>query len=205
MNAAKKLTEIKREDIIKAAIAEFRENGFSATSMDRVAASAQVSKRTVYNHFESKEVLFQAITKQLCDEITQVSEHPYNPDASLASQLQVIAKQEMALLISTEFLSVMKMITSESLAAPELIKANMDEFQESGIGIVKWVIQAQEDGKLSVTDPVMAGKQFLALIEAFALWPQLYGYKPAPTKKEQQSVIDSAVKMFLNTYANVNK
>lgn len=67
--------------------------------------------------------------------------------------------------------------------------------------MVKWIKQACKDGKLKATDPVMAGKQFLALIEAFALWPQLYGYKGAPSKKEQQTVIDSAVEMFLNNYA----
>jgi len=201
MNAAKKLTEIKREDIIQAAIDEFKENGFKATSMDRIAATAQVSKRTVYNHFESKEVLFQAITQQLCDNFSQVSDHPYDPETPLSAQLEMIAKQEMDYLISPDFLSTMKMITAESLSSPELIRSNLDDFQESGIGVVKWITQADKDGKLITTDPVMAGKQFLALIEAFALWPQLYGYKGMPSKKEQQEVIDSAVEMFLNNYA----
>ncbi|MFJ2682098.1 TetR/AcrR family transcriptional regulator, partial [Pseudomonas sivasensis] len=31
-------------------IAEFRDNGFEVTSMDKIAATAGVSKRTVYNH-----------------------------------------------------------------------------------------------------------------------------------------------------------
>ena len=201
MPTVKKLTELKREDIIQAAVSEFIANGFSATSMDRIAATAQVSKRTVYNHFENKEALFQVITKNICDTITQISEHPYDPNTSLANQLQVIAKQEMTLLNSAKFISMMKMITAESLSSPDLIKANVEEFQESGIGIVRWVKQASESGKLSTTDHVRAGKQFLALIEAFALWPQLYGNKAALTKKEQQQVIDSAVEMFLNTYA----
>ena len=43
-----RLTDRKREAIIQAAIAEFRDNGFKVTSMDRIAARAEVSKRTVY-------------------------------------------------------------------------------------------------------------------------------------------------------------
>lgn len=200
MSAEKKLTELKREDIIEAAVNEFSANGFRATSMDRIAATAQVSKRTVYNHFESKEVLFQAIAQELCDSFMTVSEHPYDPSIPLRAQLKTIAEQEMAMLTTEEFISIVKMITSESLVSPELTKANMDDFNESGIGVVKWIKQASADGKLSVTDPVIAGKQFLALIEGFALWPQMYDYKPIPKKKEQKRIIDSSVDMFLNTY-----
>ena len=56
-----RLTDRKRDAIVQAAIGEFREHGFNGTSMDRVAAAADVSKRTVYNHFPSKEELFEAI------------------------------------------------------------------------------------------------------------------------------------------------
>ena len=87
MEQAKKLTEIKREQIVEAAVAEFKANGYRATSMDSIAATAQVSKRTVYNHFESKEQLFQVITQELFDRAIQVSEHPYNPDVPVRTQL----------------------------------------------------------------------------------------------------------------------
>ena len=200
MNAEKKLTEIKRDDIIEAAVYEFKRNGFSATSMDRIAATARVSKRTVYNHFESKEILFQSITQEACDRITQVSEHPYSSTIPLDEQLRKIAEQEIALLISPEFLDTVRMITSESLVTPALTRSTFENFQDNSIGIVKWIKQALDDGRLKVKDPVRAGKQFLALIENFALSPQLYGLKPVPDKKEQKIIIDSTVEMFLNTY-----
>ena len=58
MTAPLRLTDRKREAIIQAAIEAFRADGFEATSMDKIAAKAEVSKRTVYNHFPSKEELF---------------------------------------------------------------------------------------------------------------------------------------------------
>ena len=201
MEPAKKLTEIKREQIIEAAVAEFKTNGYRATSMDSIAATAQVSKRTVYNHFDSKEHLFQIITQELFDRVVQVSEHPYEPDIPIRRQLKSIAEQEMALLTSEDFLALTRVITSESLSSPELTKTNFDEFQENAIGVVRWIKEAAEDGKLKVSDPVDGGKKFLALIEAFAFWPQLFSYKPVPSKKEQKSIIDSAIEMFMNTYA----
>lgn len=200
MATDKKLTELKREDIIEAAVKEFITNGFRATSMDRIAATAQVSKRTVYNHFENKQTLFQTITQELCDQATQVSDHPYDPLIPLRTQLHNIAEQEMAFLTAKEFRSLFKMITAESLASPELSKTNFDNYQWSSLGVVKWIRKADKNGKLSVTDPIRAGKQFLALIETFALWPQLYDHKPVPSKKEQKKIIDSAVEMFLCSY-----
>ena len=200
MNAEKKLTEQKREDIIEAAVREFKDRGFSATSMDCIAASAQVSKRTVYNHFESKEALFKVISKEMCDRYMQVSEHTYDPVIPIRTQLQHIAKQEMALLTSDEFLGTTKMILAVSLALPELSKT-VDDFQENSVGVVKWVKQAAKDGALVVDDPVHAGMQFIALIEAFAFWPQVFGMPALSSKKKQEQVIESAVEMFLNTYA----
>lgn len=196
----KKLTELKREDIIEAAASEFQANGYRATSMDRIAATAKVSKRTVYKHFANKKALFQAITQELCDKAVQVSEHPYDTGTSLRTQMLAIAQQEISLLASEDFLSMFKMITTESLSSPELTKTNVDEFQESGYGVVKWIKKAKKDGRLSVTDPVMAGKQFLGLIKAFALWPQIYGLHPVPKKNQQKKIAESSVDMFLNTY-----
>ena len=150
MGVDKKLTEQKREDIIEAATEEFKTHGFRATSMDRIAATAQVSKRTVYNHFENKAVLFQAITRELFDKATQVSEHPYHPNVPVKEQLRTIAEQEMSMLTSEDFLALARVITSESLSSPELTKVNFDEFQESGIGVVKWIRQAANNGKLKI-------------------------------------------------------
>ena len=66
-NPRKRLTDRKREAIMRAAVDEFRTAGYEATSMDRIAAAAGVSKRTVYNHFPSKEELFGQMLEQLWD------------------------------------------------------------------------------------------------------------------------------------------
>src|SRR5579859_7685368 len=61
-------TEQKRRSILEAATELFLGQGFLGTSMDEVAARAAVSKRTVYNQFESKEALFVAIVEHMTNE-----------------------------------------------------------------------------------------------------------------------------------------
>src|SRR5436190_22547764 len=47
--------------IIDAAYRLFRRKGFTRVSMDDIAASAAVTKRTLYHHFESKDALVGAV------------------------------------------------------------------------------------------------------------------------------------------------
>src|SRR6218665_1327929 len=90
-----RLTDRKREAILRAAVAEFREFGFAGTSMDRIAATAEVSKRTVYNHFASKDELFTAILWQLFEASQALDVVPYDPAQSLREQLLVFAQRKM--------------------------------------------------------------------------------------------------------------
>src|SRR5215469_4754060 len=82
-----RLTDRKRAAIVAAAIDEFLAAGFDATSMDRIAASASVSKRTVYNHFPSKEALFAAILRQLWDASAGGDTPAYRAREPLRAQL----------------------------------------------------------------------------------------------------------------------
>lgn len=55
----------KRDEIVSAAVRVFLENGYAATSMNRVADEAGVIKATIYSHFKDKEQLFTAIFEEL--------------------------------------------------------------------------------------------------------------------------------------------
>jgi AcrR family transcriptional regulator len=46
-----------REALLQAASALFRAHGYEATTMDQVAAAAQVSRRTVFRYFPTKDAL----------------------------------------------------------------------------------------------------------------------------------------------------
>ncbi len=75
----------KRETILAASTAAFRDEGYESTSMDRIAELAGASKRTVYNHFGSKEALFQAVVARLFDEATALNQVAWDPARSLKS------------------------------------------------------------------------------------------------------------------------
>jgi AcrR family transcriptional regulator len=55
--------KVEKERILKVADKLFRENGLYKTSMDELAAHLQVSKKTIYKYFPSKDNLVKEITK----------------------------------------------------------------------------------------------------------------------------------------------
>ena len=54
----------KREQIVKEAQKLFYRDGFNATGVERISAVAGVSKKTLYNHFKSKDELVLATLRE---------------------------------------------------------------------------------------------------------------------------------------------
>lgn len=196
-----RLTDQKRRAIVEAAIDEFQARGFDGTSMDKIADRAKVSKRTVYNHFPSKEELFQAIVNELLHRF-KAMEHAYESDESLEKQLNRIGRKVLEVLCSEEFIKLARVILSRCLHDPDLGKARMGEADVIKEGVKNWVEAAKRDRRLSVPDSMRAATQFLGLLKAFGFWPQLTGGAPFLEKREQNAVVKSAVSLFLAHYEN---
>jgi len=63
------VSERKRADIARAALALFARDGYERTSVDAIAAEAGVSKRTVYSHYGDKEKLFLLVIADTYDQM----------------------------------------------------------------------------------------------------------------------------------------
>ena len=197
------LSERKHDDIISAAITEFRNNGFGATSMDNLAARAGVSKRTVYNHFASKEILFQKIAQQMFDYSAKMTAINYQKNLSLAKQLLAFADKELELLASEKFRDLAKIMIGECIHSPELAANTMAQLNEQEQGLEHWITDAISDKKLKTVDSAYAAGQFIALIKASAFWPQITMGLKIPDAKQKQQIAKDTVGMFLAYYALV--
>ena len=201
--APTRLTDRKRDAIVQAAIAEFREHGFNGTSMDRVAAAADVSKRTVYNHFPSKDELFGAILERLWQCSQSVADDvAYDPARPLRAQLLTVLEQKMALLADTRFLDLSRVAMAEMMHAPERAQAMVARLAEKEEGLPRWIRAAQQAGALRAgVDPQYAAHQLHGLVKSFAFWPQLAMGQPPLDAAQQQQVLADAADMFLGFYA----
>ena len=196
-----RLTDRKRAAILEAAIDEFRSAGYEATSMDRIAARAEVSKRTVYNHFPSKEVLFVEIMHQLWEASREGEELAYRADLPLREQLLELVGQKLRLLNDAAFVSLARVAIAAAIHSPERAQDMVARMNEREEGLTVWLRAAAADGRLKIEDPVFASHQLQGLVKAFAFWPQITLDQPALRPKERKRVAESAVDMFLAYYA----
>ena len=196
-----RLTDRKRAAVISAAIEEFLAAGFDATSMDRVAARAGVSKRTVYNHFPSKEALFAAIMRQLWESSDAGAAPAYSASEPLRPQLLQLLLKKLSLLNNEAFLSLARVAIAAGIHSPERARDMVARMGEREEDLTVWVRAAAADGRLETSDPVFASLQLQSLVKAFAFWPQVTMGQPPLGKAEQKHVAESAVDMFLARYA----
>ena len=200
MTAPQRLTDRKRQAIIQAAIIEFRNNGFEITSMDKIAATAGVSKRTVYNHFPSKEELFAEILNQLWTRVTAEQETAYRPDLPLREQLRGLLMAKLQMLGDDNFLDLARVAIAATIHSPERAQDMVARMGEREEGLTVWIRAAQADGRLKAVAPEFAAQQIHGLLKSFAFWPQISMGKPGLSPEEQHQVADSALDMFLACY-----
>ncbi|MEQ8557201.1 MAG: helix-turn-helix domain-containing protein [Henriciella sp.] len=59
------------EQLLDGAFEQFRTHGFAKTSMSDIAKAAGVSRTALYNHFDTKEAVFRALSERINAEATQ--------------------------------------------------------------------------------------------------------------------------------------
>ncbi|MCX2725109.1 TetR/AcrR family transcriptional regulator [Roseibium salinum] len=192
------VSDKKKKQIIEAAIAEFQEKGYAGASMDRISERAQVSKRTVYNHFDSKDTLFRAINQCLADQVNSALEIPYDPDLPIRDALLRLGWAEGELMVNPCFMGLARMVMSETIRDPELAD-DMDKRMTKLSVFTEFMDRATREGKLAAEDPAVAAQQFLGLIKARCFFPNIHIGR-VPEREEVAKIIDETVDMFLARY-----
>ncbi len=79
----------KKENIISSALHLFAKNGFTETSIDKIAKHAKVSKGLTYSHFENKDDLLRVVIETTITEMTEkMMQIEINSIASLLQNLK---------------------------------------------------------------------------------------------------------------------
>jgi TetR/AcrR family transcriptional regulator of autoinduction and epiphytic fitness len=201
MNEPSRLTDRKRKAILAAAADQFRAHGYEASSVDSIAAAAGVSKRTVYNHFPSKEELFAETVVQLFQSGTGEEELLYRSELGLHEQLSELLALKLRTLEDPAFLALARVAIGEAIHAPERAQPVFARLGEREEGVTAWVRAAQADDRLKPGDPAFAATLLQGQIKTFAFWPQVTMGAAPLAPAAQRQLIDASVAMFLSWFA----
>ncbi len=191
--------EEKRLQILDAALEEFQQLGFAGASMDRIAERAKVSKRTVYNHFESKEALFNAIVGVMFEEARQTVNVSYVPGKPLRDQLVALGRAEGQLLQSERFMNLARMALGETMRAPQVAQAVQQEADKMVV-FSDFMTAARDAKAIQADDIEEATSQFIALLKSKAFWPHVVSGGRVGAE-EMEDIVQSSVRTFMARFA----
>ncbi len=191
---------LKRQAIIDAAKQAFQELGVQGTSMDELSARAQVSKRTVYNHFASKEALVMYLIGELWQQATLSPGCNYNPNNDLHAQLRTLLALEIKTICNPQYIELNRMAFDYFFHQPDALHKEMEKFKANETGVQRWIKAAAADGRLKQLDPEIASGQIHNLIKGSCFWPQLLQLSGPPNQAEQEALAERTAAMFLSYY-----
>lgn len=165
----RQLSTQKATAILKGAMEEFLAQGYAATSMDRVAAVAGVSKATVYSHFQDKEGLFKFLIQQLAQKrnifrLEKLRSAPGEPRVALkrlATEMLDRVRED------PQIFTFMRLIIGESGRFPELARTFVQHVEKPTIEHLTQYLEECPD--LKVADPEVAARAFIGTLIHYVL------------------------------------
>jgi AcrR family transcriptional regulator len=155
---ARETKESVREKILAAAEKRFWHFGIKKTTIDEIAADAEVGKGTVYLHFESKEEIGLAIIATYKEQILIEQEQVAHDESATVLDrmkrvltLPVASAHERCLQSPT----VMEMIIA---VKPQLSRRIRDLFEREVEIIAELIESANRSGEMHVADPKIAAR-----------------------------------------------
>ena len=199
------MTEIKERDkskkraaIIEGAESVFVEMGYDLASMDLIAKKAGVSKKTIYNHFGSKENLFESILDILLQEHQFLKTINYDSEKSLEEQLLAFAEAEIFLVDSPRRLKFSRFLTITFLNNLSYQRKTVAKYPPNINMFLDWLQEAEKDGRIKTDNHFITARVFNSLVVGGITWPVLFS--DGIDKQSIKPILDEIIAVFLARY-----
>ncbi len=187
-------TNDKREQILQGAMQVFLKHGYAGTSMDRVAATAGVSKQTIYSHFQDKDGLFTALIERVTIHRLQHELGATELRGEPAVLLRQLGQVFLTKMGSQEYLSLLRVVIAESVRFPELAQLYSRTVVHRGRQLLSTYFE--EHPELNIADPEATAHIFAgSLVSLLISQELLYGKAVSPLEGER--VVDALVTLVL--------
>jgi len=192
------------QTIIDAARELFVELGFQATTLDKVAKRAKISKLSIYRHFENKEALFGAAMAAGCQQLFAPQALLEGVDSSVEDQLTAVGSLLLRTLLRPDVRSVEAMVMADKTSQNSLSKLHFEAGPVHVIAQIEALLrQLHAKALLNVPDPLRSARLFAALFKGSdLLMIARFDQAKAEDDNEIESYCRSAVAMFIAAHGS---
>lgn len=187
------------QTIVEAASELFVELGFQATTLDKVAQRAKISKLSIYRHFENKEALFSAAIVAGCHQLFAPQALLEGVDGSVEDQLIAVGTLLLRTLLRPDVSNVEAMVMADKTNQKSLSKLHYEAGPAHVIAQIETLLrQLHAKALLNVPDPLLSARLFAALFKGSDLLIiARFDDTRAEDDDEIESYCRSAVAMFI--------
>lgn len=192
----------KRIAILEAARSHFFERGFDAVTIEGIAATAGVSKMTVYGHFNDKDALFKVFVER---EVAHLSNLLTQLPLTINDLRQTLIQFGMTFLdfiTRKEVIQFNRLMVSVAPQHPQLVR----QFFEAGPATVYTALagllrQAATAQQLTIPHPERAADQLIAIWQSFELVKVQLGLKSTLSTQERLEYVQDCVDTLLRAWS----
>jgi AcrR family transcriptional regulator len=185
--------------ILDGAMQVFLEQGYAGTTMDKVASAARVSKPTVYNHFQDKEALFNALMEKLVLE-KEWAKCPLDLQNFSSEPANIVLKRIANEVLdnctnSCEQMTFIRLVIGESGRFPELSKSFVTNMDKPIISALSHYF-----ANLNIPAPDVAARMFMGTLVFFLMTSEMMGGKDI-IPIERDYLVDNLINMIMKQSA----
>jgi TetR/AcrR family transcriptional regulator, mexJK operon transcriptional repressor len=195
----------KRQTILSAGRDLFLSNGYQGTSVDQIAASAEVSKQTVYKHFGDKHELLLAIVNHALEStVTPFLKRirALADTAHLEADLTALAADYLRAVLQEPVVQLRRLVVGEANRVPELAQRYYDQAPARTLAAFAECFSVLHDrGLLRVPEPADAAEHFAFLVVGRCIDQALFCGGPGVLASvDVGSHVRAGVRVFLAAY-----
>lgn len=186
-----------RNAIVDAAEKLFLERGFGRVSVDELAAAAGVARRTLYNHFDSKEQIFAEVMSRMSADLAQALPPAVETMGDVETVLRLVAEAVLDFQTRADYRAMVSIVIGEGQQF-EWLRGEFAQFNDPYLArFARYLSFLTEGQVLACANPDLAARQFIGLFSEALFWPSLMGQSVTLGRQE---VVDEAIGMFLLRY-----
>jgi len=195
------LDDEKARQILDGARRVFLAEGFDGASMNDIARAAGVSKGTIYFHFESKEVLFEALIRaerqQQAEQCCVVDED----DPDVAAVLTRLGQSFLTMMMSPEIIAQVRIVIAVAAKFPRIGRTFYETGPQHGHDqLCAYFAKQHEAGRLNAPEPDIAAIHFIQLCFGDIHKRLMFCPLDPISDEEIERTIAAAISVFMRAY-----
>jgi TetR/AcrR family transcriptional repressor of mexJK operon len=196
---------LKRQTILSAGRDLFLSNGYQGTSVDQIAASAEVSKQTVYKHFGDKQELLLAIVDGALDTtvtpfLVRIAALAETTD--LQTDLADLAADYLRAVLQEPVVQLRRLVVGEANRVPALAQQYYEQAPARTLtAFAECFSRLHDRGLLNVPESAIAAEHFAFLIVGRCIDQALFcGGPQVLSGVDVDGHVRAGVRVFLTAY-----